>query len=237
MRVYRPLMAGLAALAAVGLSGCTSSNDTAQTTPSSSPSPSAAVTPTAPPPQPAPVGDVPVIRDAGYADAVGTFGEDQVLQAVADHARIARIALADCVRWTTGEMDPQLASLVSPKLLSRVEQELQRPPGYPPSLLSNLPDDDGNGHDLAAAARSGCDGSAPMRYDTGMHPNAVHVDRSGAQPQLVQVASYAMTVTFGDTVVGAGQDWVLTSTPTATGWHLTDAEPSANVNWFPSAPS
>jgi hypothetical protein len=178
---------------------------------------------------------VPVARDDGYADAVATFGEVQVQQAVADHARIARIALADCHRWTTGELHPDLATLVAPALLDRVEEELRRPPGTVPSLLAHLPDDDGNGHDLAAAVRAGCDDSASLRYDTGPGPNAVHVDRSGDQPRLVQVASYSMDVTFGDTLVGAAQDWVLTSTATATGWQLTDVEAGAHVNWHPAA--
>ncbi len=43
-----------------------------------------------------------------------------------------------------------------------------------------------------------------------------------------------MEVAFGDTVVGAGQDWVFTSVPTATGWQLTDAEVGGQVNWFPA---
>ncbi len=231
-------------LAVVGLSGCTADDGLRDASPDAVPSavPSATLPPPSPPAGPAttpttaptPTEPVPVARDDGHADAVATFGEAQVQQAVADHARIARIALADCHRWTTGELDPALPALVAPALLDRVEEELRRPPGYPPSLLSHLPDDDGNGHDLAAAVRAGCDGSGPVRYDVGLRPNAVHVDRSGDEPRLVQVASYALHVTFGDTVVGAGQDWVFTSTPTATGWQLTDAEVSGHVNWFPA---
>ena len=237
MQLRRPLIVMLAVLVVAGSSGCTSQDDAVQTAPSSVPPSPSHPSPPAPSTSPVPQGAIPVSRDDGYADAVSTFGEAQVQQAVTDHARIARIALADCRRWTTGEMNPELMTLLSPELRNRVEQELRRPPGQPPSLLSNLPDDDGNGHDLAAAARTGCNDSAPMRYDTGIQPNAVHVDRSHAEAQLVQVASYAMNVTFGDTVVGAAQDWVFTSTPTATGWQLTDAETSANVNWFPGLPT
>ncbi len=82
--------------------------------------------------------------------------------------------------------------------------------------------------------RGGCAGGAPRRHDLGLQPDAVHVDRTGGLPRLVQVASYATTVTFGDTVVGAAQDRVLTSTPTATGWQLTDAEVSGYVTWHPA---
>ncbi|WP_299958799.1 hypothetical protein [uncultured Modestobacter sp.] len=62
------------------------------------------------------------------------------------------------------------------------------------------------------------------------------MDRTGDQPRLVLVASFAMNVTFGDLVVGAGQDWTFTSEPTATGWQLVDAETVANVNWHPARP-
>ncbi|SFP91363.1 hypothetical protein SAMN05660464_0135 [Geodermatophilus dictyosporus] len=224
-------------LAIAALPGCTADDAAGRAAPGSVPATSTSAPPPsamAPPPAPAPTEPVPVARDAGYADAVASFGEAQVQQAVTDHARIARIALADCHRWTTGRTDPALTGLLDPALLNRVEEELRRPPGSVPSLLSHLPDDDGNGHDLAAAVRTGCDGSGPLRYDTGGVPNAVHVDRSDGGPRLVQVASYAVTVTFGGTVVGAGQDWVLTSTPTASGWRLTDAAATAQVNWFPA---
>ena len=236
MQVGRSLVVALAPFAAAASSGCTSPDATVRTAPSSLPSSPASPSTASRTPVPVPAGSVPVARDGGYADAVATFGEAQVQQAVADHARIARIALADCWRWTTGEMHPELTSLLSPALRGPVEQELQLPPGVPPSLLSDPPEDDGNGHDLAAAARSGCDDSAPMRYGSGSGPNAVHVDHSPDGAGLVQVASYAMDVTFGDTVVGAAQDWVFTSTPTAAGWRLTDAEARAHLNWFPALP-
>jgi hypothetical protein len=233
------------ALVVVGLSGCTADDAAGGSPPDVVPTDATAPGPAAQPPGPtstapvpapvpAPEEPIPVARDDGYADAAATFGEAQVRQAVADHARIARIALADCHRWTTGETDPALAALLTPELLDRVEEELRRPPGRPPSLLSSLPDDDGNGHDLASAVRAGCDGSGPVRYDLGLRPNAVYVDRSGDEPLLVQVASYVVEVAFGDTVVGAGQDWVFTSAPTAGGWQLTDAEVSGHVNWFPA---
>ncbi len=248
MRIERRL-AVLVALAVAGLPGCTADEGIGGDEPAI-PSAATSTTPPGPPAEPTttpvtepltePVTEpltepVPVARDAGYADAVGTFGEAQVQQAVADHARIAGIALADCHRWRTGELDSALPALLAPALLDRIEEELRRPPGYPPSLLSDLPADDGNGHDLAAAVGAGCDDSAPLHYDVGLAPNAVHVDRDGAEPRLVQVAGYAVEVAFGDTVVGAGQDWVLTSTPTATGWQLTDAEAGAPVTWFPVA--
>jgi hypothetical protein len=230
----RTFAAALLALAAAGLPACTA-EDPGRAAPVAGPSTAPPPAPQAlPTPSPAPEESAPVARDAGHADAVATFGAAAVQEAVDAHARIARIALADCHRWRTGELDPELPALLAPALLERVEEELQWPPGHPPSLLSHLPDDDGNGHDLAAAVRGGCEGGAPLRYDLGPQPNAVHVDRTGGPPRLVQVASYATTVTFGDTVVGAAQDWVLTSTPTATGWQLTDAEVSGNVNWHPA---
>src|SRR5687768_16661507 len=67
-------------LAGAGLSGCTAADDASQAVPSSVPS---LPTPAPPTPSPAPV-PVPVARDDGYADAVATFGEARVQQAVAD---------------------------------------------------------------------------------------------------------------------------------------------------------
>jgi hypothetical protein len=180
--------------------------------------------------------DIPVEHDAGYAEAAAVFGEERIRLALLDDARIARLALADCRRWRTGEVDPDLATLVSPELLARALGELKRPSGQPPSLLSNLPADDGNGHNEAAAVRKGCDGSSPMKYETGLFEPAVTVDRTGTHPRLRVVASFAMNVRFGDEVVGAAQDWTFTSTPTVSGWQLTDAVTEANVNWFPGLP-
>ena len=105
-----------------------------------------------------------MLEDDGYADAVATFGgAGQVYAAVAADARIARIALADCHRWTTGELHPDLGALVTPSFLTEVEEELGRPPGAVPSLLSHLPEDDGNGHASATDVRGGCDDTAPLR--------------------------------------------------------------------------
>jgi hypothetical protein len=64
----------------------------------------------------------------------------------------------------------------------------------------------------------------------------VHVDRTGAVPALVVTGSFVMEVTLGDSEVSAGQDWVLTSVPTAAGWQLADAESNGHVNWAPALP-
>jgi hypothetical protein len=179
--------------------------------------------------------DFAVLHDAGYTDAIDTFGESEVLAALSNNARIARIALADCGRWITGEMDSDLASLLSPDLLTRVQEELQLASNDVPSLLSPLPEDDGNGNNLAAAVRIGCDDSRPMRYDTGAQLNSIRVNRSGEHPQLEESATYAMHVAFGDTVVGTSREWRFTSSRTPSGWLLTEAIPSAQVNWFPAS--
>jgi len=224
----------LATVLLLGLTGCTSDGaapQAAATTPAWT-APPAPSTPT-PPPEEA---EIPVLQDAGYADAVATFGADRVRGALADDARIARIALADCVRWRTGTLDPQLTALLSPALLARVQQELDRPPGTVPSLLSRLPEDDGNGTNEAAAVVAGCDGSAPLTTSSYPEPK-VSVDRSGAQPRLVLDASLSLIVAFGETRVGAGQDWTFTSAPTSAGWQLTDAATSAQVDWFPAPPA
>lgn len=219
--------------------GCTGSDDAPRTvsprtsTPTSAPAPAPTTVPALSAPTAAPNEvDIPVEHDADYGEAAAVFGEERIRLALLDDARIARLALADCRRWRTGEVDPELATLVSPELLDRALGEL-RPAGQPLSLLSNLPADDGNGHNLAAAVRKGCDGSSPMKYETGLFEPAVTVDRTGTQPRLRVVASFAMNVRFGDEVVGAAQDWTFTSTPTVSGWQLTDAATTTNVNWFP----
>ncbi|WP_299958802.1 hypothetical protein [uncultured Modestobacter sp.] len=159
-------LVSLLVLAGAGLTGCTAG--AAERVAVSSSAPPAAPTPVPAPSEPTPSPDerpIPVQQDAGYADAVATFGEERVRALLLDDARIARIALADCLRWTTGELHPELTALVSPELLDRVQQELDRPDdGPPPSLLSDLPEDDGNGNDEAAAVVDGCDDSAPLRY-------------------------------------------------------------------------
>lgn len=178
------------------------------------------------------VGQVPVIADDGYADAVATFGGvEQVAAAATADARIARIALADCRRWTEGSVDPRLPALLTPELLTRVVAELDRPPGSVPSLLSDLPERDGNGYRLAAAATGGCEPGGPLRYVPG--PVAVDVDRSTGEPRLVLTGGFVMDVRLGDTPVGAGRDWVFTSRQSAGGWLLTDVESDAPVSWVP----
>ena len=184
-------------VAGAGLTACTA--------PEGSPGPVAApsaaapsvvtsLLPPAPPRQPGEL-TLPVLEDDGYADAVATFGgADQVYAAVAADARIACIALADCHRWTTGELHSDLVALVTPSWVS----------------------DNWLGH--------------------GGRVLNVHVDRTGAVPALVVTGSFAMEVTLGDSEVSAGQDWVLTSVPTAAGWQLADAESNGHVNWAPALP-
>jgi len=171
---------------------------------------------------------VPVAQDAGYAAALERFGVEAVQTAIEDDVVIARTALADCQRRTTGVMSPNIISRLDPVLLAWVEERLAGPPGYPPPLLSELPDDDGNGNDLAAAVQEGCSADGPMRF--GPEPLTVRVEGD----ELVVAGSYALTVSFGDLDVGAGQDWILTSYPTGQGWALVDAVPSANTNWHPA---
>ncbi|WP_138757418.1 hypothetical protein [Modestobacter altitudinis] len=239
----RSVILGSTALLLALTVGCTASEDTSEaaspTTPSPASSPTAAPTtapavsaPTAAPDE----ADVPVERDADYTEAASVFGDEGIRLALLDDARIARLALADCRRWRTGQVDPELAALVSPQLLDRALEELDGPTGSPPSLLSDLPTHDGNGHNEAAAVRKGCDGSSPLHYETSHRQAAVTVDRTGTRPRLRMVATCAMNVRFGDEVVGAAQDWTFTSTPTASGWLLTDAATTADVNWFPGLP-
>jgi hypothetical protein len=161
-----------------------------------------------------------------------------VTAALTADAEIAHIALADCRRWTTGNVDPRLTDLVAPELLARAVDELARSKeygGFPvPSLLSHLPEDDGNGVHEAADVAGGCDDSAPLRFDG--RPTTVAVDRTAAAPLLVVDGSYVLHVRFGSTRVQAGQDWRFTSERTADGWRLTGAVPSGNVNWAPPLP-
>jgi hypothetical protein len=223
-------------LLAAGLSGCTSADagrssapTTSSTAGSASPTP-----PTAVGADRENVDAVPLVHDGFYDGAVAAFGPDQVAAASATAAEIARIALADCVRWTTAQVDPRLTALVAPELITRSLAELDRSREYGgtpvPSLLSHLPEDDGNGHDLVAdLGRGGCDGSGPLHYPSG----AVRVSADGGdRPGLVLSGGFAMNVRLGSTTVSAGQDWDFTLEPVAGGWRLTDVAPvMANVNW------
>jgi hypothetical protein len=218
------------ALVVTVLAACTSgpsAGGDAAVTPRTAPSTPGAAAPSPPPD----VGEVPVEHDAGYDDAVAVFGVDAVAAAATADARIAHIALADCVRWTTGVVDPRLADLLTPSLLARVTDELDRPAGTVTSLLSHLPSDDGNGNDEAAAVAHGCDASAPLRY--GPVPVTVAVDRTGPRPSLVLTGSFVVDLAFGETRVQAGQDWVFTSEQTPDGWRLADVTATAHVNWAP----
>lgn len=184
-------------------------------------------------------GDIPVIQGSGHDWAGAEFGADEVAAAVTAVERIARIALADCRRWTTGEVDPELAALVTPELLTRALEELDRSKEYggmsPPALLSHLPEDDGNGHDLVAASRDGCEASGPLRMISG--PLGITVKRSG-EPGLLLSGGFAMNVQFGSTVVSAGQDWVFTMEQTSDGWLLADVgRVTTQVNWAPPFPA
>jgi hypothetical protein len=229
------------ALTVVALSACTTEGSVDAGAPSSSaaastPAPPATTTgPAAALPE---VGEVPAERDAGYADAVATFGADQVTAALTADAQIAHLALADCRRWTTGSVDPRLTALVAPELLARALDELARSRDYDgspvPSLLSHLPEDDGNGQNEAADVARGCDDSAPLRFSGW--PTTVAVDHTEGEPLLVVSGSYVLHVRFGSTRVQAGQDWEFTSERTTDGWRLTDAVPSGRVNWAPPLP-
>lgn len=228
------LAAAILVIAGVGLTACTADAAPPQATPRATSEVVAPQAPTTPTPPPDEV-EIPVVHDAGHADAVATFGGDRVRSALADDARIARIALADCGRWRTGTVDPELTALVDPTLLARAQAELDRPPGMVPSLLSALPTDDGNGTDEAAAVVQGCAGG-PLQTGPGPAPT-LRVDRGTGAPRLVLDAGFWLVVAFGDTRVGAGQDWTFTSTPTAAGWQLTDAAAEAQVDWFPAPPA
>lgn len=224
------------AMATACLAACTSDD-----TPPAGAAPPATSTPADPsgtaPAQPD-LGEVPPV--AGSDRTVGAYGPDEVAAAATTVAQTARIALADCVRWTTGEIDPRLSALVTPELLARAQQELDEAPVYgssgpPPSLLSHLPEDDGNGNALATDVRDGCDGSAPLRWSQG--PLSVAAP-PGGEAGLVFSGPFAMNVRFGETVVSAGQDWTFTVSPTPDGWRVSDvARVMANVNWSPAVSS
>ena len=228
VRRDHPTWAVLCLLAA-GLSACTSADAGRSSAPTTAGSTATAVEPVQKEP-----GAVPLVHGGFYDSAVADFGPDQVAAAAATAAEIARIALADCVRWTTGEVDPRLTALVAPDLITRSLAELDRSAEYGgtpvPSLLSHLPEDDGNGHDLVAdLAQGGCGASGPMHYPNG----AVRVSAGGGdRPGLVLSGGFAMNVRLGSTSVSAGQDWDFTLEPDAGGWRLTDVAPvMANVNW------
>ena len=94
------------------------------------------------------------------------------------------------------------------------------------------PEDDGNGNALAADARDGCDGTAPLRWIRG--PLTVAVTR-GDRAGLVFSGAFVMNVRFGETLVSAGQDWTFTVSRTPAGWHVVDVgRVIANVNWAPA---
>ncbi len=243
----RAVVGGWSALTVLGLAACTGSGSTPvdqQTSvpPAATGTPSPSVPTGAPVPSASPLPaeePLPVTEDAGYADAVATFGADAVQAALATDARIARTALADCHLWRTGQIDPGLRDLLDPALLTEIEAELARPDGYPRTLLAPLPDDDGNGHNLAAAVRGGCDASAPLHAYVGTFTMTapqlvVHVERTGAQPALVVAGAYVMNVTLGDVRVAAGQDWQFASVPGPAGWRLVDVQTGgSHVNWAP----
>lgn len=238
----RSLVAAGWLLAGLSVAACTAAGSA---TPPSATS-SAAAEPGALVVLPAPTGppvddELPVVRDAGYDEAVGVFGADQVRAAVAADARIAHIALADCYRWTHGVVHPDLQTLLAPAFLATVERELELPAGNFGSLLNDLPEDDGNGHELAAAARHGCDDSAPLRV-SGSYVNdyadglVVRVDRDSAEPALTVAGHIGMNVTLGGAQVSASQDWTFSSVRTAQGWQLVSAVAGGPVNWGPSLP-
>ena len=223
------LAAGLLA-AVAGLAACTSAPDTGAV-PDTAPTTPAAPAPVAPVVQ-EDVGEVPLARDAGYDAAVAAFGAGDVAAAATTAARVAHIALADCVRWRTGTMDPRLGELLTPALLDRVTAELDLPDGNTTSLLSHLPRDDGNGHRLASDIVLGCDGSAPLRYAHGSL--AVAVDGTGGAPRLGLTGTPIMDVAFGPTRVQAAQDWVFTTEQSDGGWRLAGVTTGgAHVNWLP----
>jgi hypothetical protein len=205
----------------------------------------ASTTPTTvlPPPEPVvqdDVGEISTGPGPMYDAAVAQFGIGEVSAAVQDAARVAHIALADCHRWTTGEVDPRLQALVAPELLARALDELDRSREYGgapvPSLLSHLPTDDGNGNDQAALVRDGCDDSAQLRFPHG--PMEVRLPRGGEVPGLQVSCACVTEVRFGTTRVGAAQDWVFTMEPGPDGWRLADVHRvTAHVNWFPAPPA
>jgi hypothetical protein len=229
----RGALVAAAVAVAVGTTACTGSDDTVKRA-------GAGTSTAAPSAHAAPedvvqedVGQVPVTADEGYADAVTTFGgAEQVAAAATADARVARIALADCRRWTEGTVDPRLPPLLTPELLARVVAEPDRATaGSVSSLLSDLPERDGNGYRLAAAATGGCEPGGPLHYVPG--PVTVAVDRSSGEPRLALTGGFLMDVRLGDTLVGAGRDWVFTSRRSAGGWLLTDVESNAHVSWVP----
>ena len=230
MTVCRPTTVLALAVVTLCLAACTS-DDTppagAAGTPPPATSTSAGTSDAAP--------EVPPLQ--GGDRTVGAYDADEVAAAATVVAETARVALADCVRWTTGEMNPLLSTLVTPELLARAQQELDEAPVYgrsgpPPSLLSHLPEDDGNGNALAADVRDGCDGSAPLRWSQG--PLSVAAS-PGGEPGLVFSGAFMMNVRFGETVVSAGQDWTFTVSETPDGWRVSDVDRvMANVNWAPA---
>jgi hypothetical protein len=228
-----PVRARAAALVIATTTGLTACTADPATTDTAAPAPS--TVPAAPGPQDE-VGDVPVVPGGEYDRALAEFGADQVAAATTNAARVARLALADCHRWTTGQVDPRMTALVTPDVLAAALEQLERTPSYGagpvPSLLSHLPEDDGNGHDLASDVRAGCEGDGPLRYDLG--PLRVSV-AGGDRPGLVVAGEFAMNVRIGGSVVSAGQDWVFTMEPGPDLWRLADVEPvMANVNWAPA---
>jgi hypothetical protein len=232
MGVRRAVVAVVMAAVAVATTACTGSDDTVERAGTGTGAASGSAQAVPEDVVQEDVGRVPVTADAGYTDAVTTFGgAEQVAAAATADARIARIALADCRRWTEGTVDPRLRALLTPELLTRVVAEPARPAGSVSSLLSDLPERDGNGYRLAAAATGGCEPGGPLRYIPG--PVTVAVDRSAGEPRLLLTGGFVVDVRIGDTLVGAGRDWVFTSRRSAGGWLLTDVESNARVSWVP----
>lgn len=223
------LLVALPDLAACSAEEAASGVADASGSPSASPSAAADDTP----------GIVPT-EVAGYDAAAQALGADRVDAAVRNAAAVAHIALADCHRWTTGEVDPRLTALVTPELLAEAVEELDRSGRYGgtvvPSLLSHLPTDDGNGNDQTTLVREGCDDSAPLRFPHGaMHVRVAH---GGDAPRLQVDCACVTTVTFGTTRIGAAQDWVLTMEQGTDGWRLADVDGVvAHVNWHPAPPA
>jgi hypothetical protein len=111
-------------LAVGGLTACTA--EVADSTASESPSTTSPGTTAARDDE----SDIPVMQGSSHDWAVADFGADEVAAAVSTVERMVRIALADCRRWTTGEVDPELVPLVTAELLDRALEELDRSKEY-----------------------------------------------------------------------------------------------------------
>ena len=216
-----------AVLVALALPACTAGgSDPAAASPSSAAEPADR---SAPAPRLEDPG--PVAEDDGYRDAVAALGQDEVATALGRTARVARLALADCGWWTDRTVDPELAALLTPEFLAAVREDVEKPAGRVRVLLDDLPEDDGNGHALAADLAGGCDDGGPLLH--GPVDTTVHRDDRAAAPTLVVAGHYGTNVTLGASHVSANQDWVFTVVRTAQGWQVSDAVPSAHTTWAP----